>query len=49
MCRIVMSEGHGIKGRANEDLFQALQEQCFLWEREGPVGADVGLFNFQDL
>lgn len=41
-----MSQNHIIKG---DEAFQALQEQHVMWERGAPVGADFGLFNFQDL
>ena len=32
-----------------ETADEALQEQCFLWERGALVGADFDLFKFQDL
>lgn len=38
-----------IKGRATDEMFQAPRDQCFLWEKEAPVGADFGLINFQGL
>ena len=40
----VMSQSHRIKGGTTDEVFKALQEQCFLWER----GAPVGLCRFQE-
>ena len=33
-----MSQRHGIEDGTTDEAFQALQEQCFLWERGAPVG-----------
>lgn len=35
--------------RSQEITKEVFQEKCFLWEREAPVSADFGLFNFYDL
>ena len=43
-----MSQRHRVEGGTTGEEFEALQEQCFLWERGTPSGADFGLFNFQD-
>ena len=38
MCDMVMSRSHRTEG-ATAEVFQALQEPCFLWE----IGAFVGV------
>lgn len=43
------SQCHRIKDWTTDETFQALQEQHVMWERGAPVGADFGLFIFQDL
>lgn len=35
-----MSRSNGIKGGTIDEAFRALQQQCFLQERQAPVGAD---------
>ena len=35
-----MSQSHIIKGGATDEVFEAIQEQCFLWERGASVDVD---------
>ena len=41
-----VSQGSRLKGGTTDETFQ---EQCFLWEIWASVGADFGLFKFQDV
>lgn len=36
------------KGSTPNQLFQAVQEQCYLWETVTPFNVDFGLFHFAD-
>lgn len=44
-----MSQSHSDTDRTTDDVFKALQEQCFLWEERTSVIADLSLFGYQDL
>lgn len=44
-----MSQSHSDTGRTADEVSEALQEQCFLWEEGTSFVADFGLFSFQDL
>lgn len=41
-----MSQSHKIKGGTTDE---ALEEQCFVWERGVSGGVDTDLFNSQDI
>ena len=43
---IAISRSQGIKGGATDEVFQALQEQCFLLERGAPIVQIVGFITF---
>ena len=47
--KVTELKASGATSRARDEAFQTLQDQCFLWQRRAPVGADFDLFNLTDL
>lgn len=45
---MVMRLSYRSKGSTQNQAFQAMQEQCFLWRRVTPFGSDFGLLHFAD-